>query len=230
MAFFQSSKIMLKLSGENLNNQKTSLPALIFLLLLVGLTCGCQQRNQIKKIGILPLGQVSQQYIDTIRSSIASAYNVDVYVLPNERIPKTFFVNTKSPRFRADSIIHYIKRIKPDSLDIVLGITDSDISMTKRGVDGKIKAPVDTYRDWGVFGLGYRPGPSSVVSTFRIKNTNQDVFISRLKKICLHEVGHNAGLSHCTDTNCYMRDAAESISTIDNVSLSLCRNCVKKLK
>ena len=71
--------------------------------------------------------------------------------------------------------------------------TSEDISTTKYE-HGAIRKPESKYRDWGVFGLGYRPGPTSVVSTFRIGHKDQGVFMDRIKKITLHEIGHNIGL------------------------------------
>ena len=38
------------------------------------------------------------------------------------------------------------------------------------------------------------------------------------------------GLKHCdSDKNCVMRDAAETIKTIDHVKLSLCSACLDKI-
>ncbi|MBX9851002.1 MAG: hypothetical protein K2X86_04505 [Cytophagaceae bacterium] len=62
--------------------------------------------------------------------------------------------------------------------------------------------------------MGYRPGPSCVVSAFRL-NSQHPRFVERLKKVCLHELGHNLDLPHCPDKGCFMTSAAEKIATID---------------
>ena len=90
-----------------------------------------------------------------------------------------------------------------------------------------IKKPSYKYADWGIFGLGFMPGKSCIVSTFRLKEKN---FRSRFIKICCHELGHNFGLPHCSDKSCIMQDAAETIKTIDNVKLNLCNSCKKKIE
>lgn len=119
---------------------------------------------------------------------------------------------------------------KPDSVDFIIGLTSKDISITKRDKRGNIKKPETKYADWGIFGLGFRPGPSCVVSIHRIQNPDKALFIERFKKICIHEIGHNMGLKHCdSDENCVMRDAAETIKTVDRVKLSLCTDCKLKI-
>jgi len=103
-------------------------------------------------------------------------------------------------------------------------------SGTKKDKIGKIKQPESKYRDFGIFGLGYLPGSSCIVSIFRLQNTTKENFIMRLKKICIHEIGHNMGLPHCKSSeNCVMKDAAESIKTIDKVNLSFCEACIARM-
>ncbi len=68
------------------------------------------------------------------------------------------------------------------------------------------------------------------MSTYRIKSADSKKFISRFKKVCIHELGHNMGLKHCKDNaNCVMRDAAETIKTVDQVDLKLCKDCKSKI-
>jgi archaemetzincin len=181
-------------------------------------------------IGIQPYGDFDKSLIDTIKSIIGEVYDFEVKILKSKPLPKTAFVTIKSPRYRADSLIRILKREKPNGIDYVLGLTEVDISTTKRDKNGNIKKPVYKYIDWGLFGLGYVSGPTCIVSTFRLKSTNQEKFIERLKKLCIHEIGHNLGLYHCnSNQNCILRDAAETIKTIDFVELSLCSECKSKI-
>ena len=164
-----------------------------------------------------------------VKQAVSTAYGFTVYVNQAKALPKEAFVTIKSPRYRADSLLAYQLRLKPDTIGLILGLTSKDISTTKRDRRGNIKAPESRYADWGVFGLGYRPGASCVVSTFRL-NSASPQFEQRLQKVAIHEVGHNLGLSHCDkDKRCVMQDAAESIKTIDRVGLSLCNGCQRDI-
>ncbi len=183
-----------------------------------------------QRIAIQCLGKYNADRLNQVKEAIIQYYGVEVEVYEPKPMPKEFFVNIKSPRYRADSIIKHLKSIKPDSVDLILAYTSHDISSTKRGPLGQVKEPKSKYLDWGIFGLGYRPGPSCVISDFRLNGKNETQTILRLKKVALHEIGHNLGLSHCeNDQSCFMRSAAEKISTIDAVNLNLCDVCRKRV-
>ncbi len=168
------------------------------------------------------MGFMSMAHCNSVKTALEEVYEAKVVMLPEIEIPEHTYVNIKSPRYRADKLIKDLKENQPAGIDFTIGLISKDISTTKRTADAEIKKPQSKYEDWGIFGLGYRPGPSCIVSTFRLECKNQKLFYSRLQKIAVHEIGHNLGLPHCPDKACVMQDAAESISTIDNVSMILC--------
>jgi len=177
-----------------------------------------------KTVGIQPLGSFPQVQIDSIQSAIQTQYGYQVVVLPKRELPENCFVQIKSPRYRADKLLKYLKSIRPDSIDFMLGLTATDISTTKKDKLGRIKQPKSKYEDWGIFGLGYRPGSACVVSSYRLSKPNKT--IERLQKVVVHELGHNLGLKHCTSKlNCVMDDAAETIRTVDAGHITLCDKC-----
>ena len=161
---------------------------------------------------------------------ISSFYQINTIMLPEKELPKTAFINIKSPRYRADSIIKIQHRIQSKSFDYILGLTNKDISITKFDKNNKIKNPIWKYNDFGVLGLGYCPGNSCVISSFRLKNENKELEYSRLKKVVIHEFGHNLGLKHCSNKQCVMTSAAEKISTIDKEKMELCKICKRQLE
>jgi archaemetzincin len=197
---------------------------ILIFIILICFSCS----SEPKLIGIQPYGNIDAEIIQSISTSLKHAYKMDVVILSNKELPKSAFVNIKSPRYRADSLLIDLSKIRPDSVDFILGITSKDISTTKRDSEGKIKKPESKYIDWGIFGLGYMPGQSSIISTFRLKNTSPENFKSRAQKISVHEVGHNFGLQHCEVNKCVMQDAVETIKTIDLADFDLCEKCFQK--
>jgi archaemetzincin len=189
----------------------------------------CRSKENLR-IAIQPYGKVDPAWKDSVRVALKREFNADVTVLPVQSLPANTFINIKSPRYRADKIIRHLREIKPDNIDYILALTDRDISTTKKDVSGNTLSPASKYDDWGVFGLGYRPGPSCIVSTFRIQNTSKTKFFGRLQKISIHEVGHNLGLQHCDTQQCVMRDAVESILTVDAVQPYFCDKCKRKIR
>ncbi len=188
------------------------------------LLVACGERMNKQYIAIQPYDGVEDYLIDSISKAVKETYAYDVVIYEKIKHPENAFIHTKTPRYRADTLIRELRKSLPDSIRLILGVTPKDISFTKRDAQGNIKKPESRYADWGIFGLGFCPGKSCIVSTFRL-STNHPEFYNRLKKVAVHEIGHNLGLKHCPDTQCVMTDAAEKISTIDNVKLSLCDVC-----
>jgi len=169
---------------------------------------------QVKTVYIQPLGNVKTEYIDTIKTTIEWFFGCQCIIKPNESFTKDLLANSKT-RYSADRILN-----KFNNLNNTLVITEKDI------VTVDIKSP-----EWGIFGLGKRPGTICVVSTLRLKrNVKKFVFIDRLKKVCLHEIGHNLGLEHCSNNiHCLMNAANGSAKEMNNECFWFCDNCRKKL-
>lgn len=187
-------------------------------------------KHQPPVVAIQPLGNIPEAQVEWVSAALDSVYEIRVMVLPARPAYRNAFTNFKAPRYRADTTIAMLRREKPDSVDYVLGLTTHDICITKYAADGSIKKPEYKYTDFGIFGLGYRPGPSCVVSTHRLGDFSTTLTKTRLAKICVHELGHNFGLLHCPDKKCVMTDAVESIATVDNAELRMCEACKSQLR
>ena len=211
---------------------------ILILISIIGQSCQSegttpkQGREEVegpRVVGLQPFEGFRSSYLPKVREKIEEKYGFETVVMPEIKMPKAFFVNVKSPRYRADSIIRFLYAEKPDSIDIVLGLTHYDTSTTKKNADGTVKEPKEKYTDWGIFGLGFIARGSCVVSTYRLgRKVGESEKIERMQKVCLHEVGHTLGLPHCPNQDCFMRDAAESIKTIDYVGMELCKDCQRK--
>lgn len=127
-------------------------------------------------------------------------------------IPHSAWYETKR-RYRADSLIAILSRRATDNT-VIIGLTTKDISHSKNNII-----------DYGIMGLGFCPGKSCVVSTFRLQKNNVKV---QLYKIAIHELGHTQGLQHCADTTCFMRDAEGKNHT--QYLNSFCVKCKSKLE
>lgn len=200
------------------------------IVLLLLLSCSKPAVNDKTIVGILPYSDINSEKISLLKKSVVDYYGVEIKMLPISELPKDAFVNIKSPRYRADSLIAIQERNMPQEIDYILGLTEKDISVTKHDKDGGIKKPVWRYNDFGIMGLAYCPGKSCIVSGYRLKHRDKEVYFGRFKKVVIHELGHNFGLAHCPDKKCVMTDAVESIKTIDNARPELCNDCKKKLK
>jgi len=209
---------------------------IIFIVIACYIFIGCNSTSSAikpladkeKVIGIQPFENFDLRLADTVSQQIQLAYGIKTIVLKSVPLPKEAFTTIRSPRYRADSLLRHLHKIRPDSLCIIMGLTDHDISITKF-VDGKIKEPKSKYIDFGIFGLGALPGQACIISIYRYKSSEKSLFYDRFFKISKHEIGHNLGLPHCPNKTCIMQDAAESIQTIDRAGKFLCEDCKEKI-
>ena len=186
----------------------------------------CEDVNRIApfqktKVAIQPFGNFPKDIAKEVQSGIDSMYDIESTILNPIKLPKQAFYKPRN-RYRADSLIRFLKSEKPREYDKILGLTTSDISTTK----GK-------YEDFGIMGLGFMPGKSCVASIYRVKRggVSRERLIKRFRKVTIHELGHNFGLKHCTyDPKCLMQSAKGKVSTIDKAEEKLCSNCQKQIR
>lgn len=173
------------------------------------------------KVAIQPFEDFPTDIIKEVQAGIDSMYDIESTILPHIKLPKQAYYKPRN-RYRADSLIRFLKAEKPGQYNKILGLTTSDISTTKGG-----------YEDFGIMGLGFQPGKSCVASTYRVKRgaVSKQHLINRIRKVTIHELGHNFGLKHCTyDSKCLMQSAKGKVSTIDKAQEILCQNCQRQIR
>ena len=136
--------------------------------------------------------EVSRQLERALNKHMKDLAVTEVKVLPNQLLTVDLMNDAKT-RYRARKILDKQKDIQQQPGDVIIGLTDSDISTTLHGHD-----------DWGILGLSYLNKNNCVISTYRVKDKSQ------FWKVVLHEFGHGfLGLPHCpnNDRTCFMVDA-----------------------
>jgi archaemetzincin len=169
-------------------------------------------------IQLQPLGKFATADLQYLKDSIEQFYPVQIQIGVAKPLPPHAYYAPRN-RYRADSIIAWLKLQKPDSIRTMVGLTTVDVSTTKA-----------KFKDYGVMGLGYQPGPSCVVSTFRLQSQTKSYkqIQQRLFKVVAHELGHNFGLPHCDNQHCIMVDAEGKMKL--DAEKDLCHNCKVQIK
>lgn len=172
------------------------------------------------RVCVVKFGNIPDAEVAFVKRQIVSYYGFTIDSTIVIGLPDSAYHAPKK-RYKAMRLLHFLREIKPNNCDKIIGLTTKDISASK----GKIE-------DSGIIGYGFLGGESCVVSSFRIGRgkVSEKKFRDRLAKVALHEIGHTLGLPHCEHSPvCMMNDARGTIKQIDKEKIALCSACMQKI-
>ena len=186
------------------------------LLLCLSFLSYKNQKPRIK-IGVYYYSTIDKNLRKALLQRIEATYKCTITEMSGINILPAIAYYKPRNRYRATIILDDLNRIT--GFDKIIGITAKDISTTSAGI-----------YDWGIMDLGSCPGKACIISTFRLKTPNRQLFNARFIKVALHEIGHNFGLPHCNfSRTCFMEAASGTIKSVDGETRFLCNDCKKKL-
>jgi archaemetzincin len=126
--------------------------------------------------------------------------------------------NSSRNQYHSTRILAILEeRTQPDPLAHILGVASFDLYV-----------PGMNY----VFGEARCPGRAAVISTYRLKADDAEdvsLFQGRVVKEAVHEIGHMAGLKHCSEASCVMF-FSERLADTDRKKDNFCSECERKMK
>lgn len=174
--------------------------------------------TKLGTIQIIPLGNVDNKIINEVKYAINHFYGRPVKLLNKVPLSNDLKRTSKS-RYSAELILN-----KFNSNIYTIVVTEADITIWN-----KIKK-----QDWGIFGYAKEPGKVCVISAYKKrlgKNISNNGYSSRIRKVTIHEIGHNLNLNHCSNQiDCVMHAANGSAVQIDKEKEDFCTFCKSKLK
>ncbi len=125
-----------------------------------------------------------------------------------------FAHDSRRDQFNSTMILKELESHAPPSAVKVVALTSSDLFI-----------PILTY----VYGEAQLGGRCAIVSSHRLIEgivglDSRNLFLCRVVKECIHELGHTFTLKHCRDRTCIMHYGRDVID-VDTKSRQLCRYC-----
>jgi len=189
------------------------------------------KNNHNKTILLQPIDYDSSQNLLTISTELKDFFHANVIIARSIHIPINYRYQNYvyDETYSADSLIHFLSKLANDSVVEVIGITHQNIYVLKdyefhdSNKDSKYSSANN------IFGLGYVSGNACIISDARLVSADTTLYLSRLRKVILHEVGHNLGLPHCSNDICIMSESNGNIVSLNKAGGDYCENCKRRL-
>jgi archaemetzincin len=165
-------------------------------------------------LGLVPLAPVDPKILEHLRAAITEFLSLPARILPVKPLPPQTH-HVKRNQYHSTGLLEYLLSEDHDEAFRVLGITTVDLYI-----------PIFTF----VFGEAKLDGKAAIISTFRPRGgassiqPPQPIFLERLIKLSLHELGHTFNLPHCRREGCLMGFAA-NLEILDQKKIELCEYC-----
>lgn len=167
---------------------------------------------------LLPVGTVPEPDLGEIRRFVTAELGFDTRRAEPIPIPEGAYDGARG-QHDATAILRAALEACPRGAGRLLAVTNKDIFI-----------PMLTF----IYGQAQLDGTAALLSLARLRQEfhgfppRHDLFVARMIKETLHELGHTFGLTHCVDPGCAMALSIH-IADIDRKRGELCRSCALRL-
>ena len=173
----------------------------------------------LKNITLISFGYFEQDLLEMVVKDVEREFSLPVKTREGH-IDLSEFYDSARRQYDGNRLIHEIEARFASEKKKILGLFNVDLFI-----------PILTY----IFGQAYLGGRSGIASIYRLSNerygikADEKVFVDRIRKEVIHELGHTFGLIHCRNATCVMRSSTY-VEDIDQKSAELCHQCRASLK
>jgi len=157
---------------------------------------------------------VDHGILEWLRNEMGDRLMATVRTLSSIPLPPGSFESRRNQYYSTMILKEMLGNVPRDALKL-LGVTDKDLCI-----------PILTY----VFGEAQVGETAAVVSLARLRQEHyglapdRPLLLERLRKECLHELGHTFGLFHCTSRECVMY-LSNTVVDVDTRGRDFCTGC-----
>jgi archaemetzincin len=166
---------------------------------------------------IVGFNEVPEDLLNEVSALLSNAFNSQSKILHGGQLPLSL-ANLKRLQYVGELVLRYITRFRSIEDSIIVAIVEGDAYVHRLNF---------------IFGLADPLANAAVVFLSRLrtvlpKERDKEVFLARVRKEVMHEVGHVLGLRHCSNRKCVMT-FSNSIFDTDFKDWKYCRSCAGKL-
>ena len=165
-------------------------------------------------LGLVALGPVDPEILRQLRTAITKILSLPVRVLRPKPLPLQAYHMVRQ-QWHSTRLLEHLLTDDDSHAFRILGVTTADLFI-----------PIFTF----VFGEAQLEGKAAIISVCRLRGEvegfapSKSIFLRRLLKLSLHELGHTFGLGHCRQDGCLSGFSA-NLETLDRKSLAFCKYC-----
>lgn len=162
-------------------------------------------------IYIQPVGTIQKGIIEYLIPAIRDIFSTEGDASPPFELPEHAYNPARKQHHSSIVLEKMMEDAPPDAR--LLGVAD-----------------VDLYVPGLNFVFGEACGNAAIISVFRLREEfygrkeNPQLFIDRIVKEAVHELGHISGLRHCPDVRCVMH-FSNCLEDTDMKSAAFCHRC-----
>jgi archaemetzincin len=165
----------------------------------------------INKILIITFGKIEKDIIENIIKTIKRQFKINVEWFKEMPIP---WVQKRDEQLKAsDFLISEREILENHQADAILALTEKDLFMPNLNF---------------VFGLADPEDKAAIISLNRLNHMNKNIYLRRIQKEVIHEIGHLYHIEHCENLKCVM-SFSDNIEEVDKKDNKLCAKCERKI-
>ncbi len=173
---------------------------------------------KVENIILISIGYFETNLLEKVLHEVEHEFMVPVRIKEGH-LDLSEYYNPVRNQYDANKLLKEIDATFASDQDKTLGIFDVDLFI-----------PILTY----IFGQAFLNGRSGIASLYRLRNerygikSDEKIFVDRIRKEIIHELGHSFGLIHCSNPTCVMRSSTY-VEDIDQKNHQFCNTCKTEL-
>ncbi|HET6559491.1 MAG TPA: archaemetzincin family Zn-dependent metalloprotease [Prolixibacteraceae bacterium] len=168
----------------------------------------------LENITLISFGYFEKELLELIVEDVEREFQLPV-IIREGHLDLSEFYDAARRQYDGNRLIKEIESEYAEDTNKTLALFNVDLFI-----------PILTY----IFGQAFLGGRSGIASIYRLSNesyglkSDKKVFVDRIRKEVIHELGHTFGLIHCRNITCVMRSSTY-VEDIDQKDAGLCHQC-----